>query len=335
MATGWTLNGNQLTTNDNVGIGTPNPAFPLHLALAKALRLEGGSNAADNADYFSFGGNGSFGIDSPGVPNGRFVVLNNGHVGVGTPTPAGKFTVVDHSAQMRFMDALGVALLFVSTSGNSAVFMLENQQSEWQIRVDGANGLRIFETNSGGFLGLDNASNLQVTGNETVGGNLQVARGATVVGDLQVTGNATVMGDILLPGADCAEEFDVGGSAALEPGTVVVMDDSGALRESQEAYDKKVAGVISGAGEYRHGLLLDRKPSHTPRVPLALVGKTYCKVDASYSQIQVGDLLTTSPTAGHAMKATDSSRAFGCTIGKALRVLDHGQGLIPILIALQ
>jgi hypothetical protein len=51
--------------------------------------------------------------------------------------------------------------------------------------------------------------------------------------------------------------------------------------------------------------------------------------------IEVGDLLTTSPTPGHAMKATDPVRAFGAVIGKALRALGDGQGLIPILVALQ
>ena len=67
----------------------------------------------------------------------------------------------------------------------------------------------------------------------------------------------------------------------------------------------------------------------------SLVGRTWCKVDASYSPIDVGDLLTTSPTAAHAMKATDQRRSFGAVIGKALRPLRAGQGLIPILIALQ
>jgi hypothetical protein len=61
----------------------------------------------------------------------------------------------------------------------------------------------------------------------------------------------------------------------------------------------------------------------------------YCKVDAQYSPIEVGDLLTTSPTPGHAMKADDPLKAFGTVIGKALRPLSEGQGLIPILIALQ
>ena len=71
------------------------------------------------------------------------------------------------------------------------------------------------------------------------------------------------------------------------------------------------------------------------RVPVALVGKVFCKVDARDVAIEVGDLLTTSPTPGHAMKAADPLQAFGTVIGKALRPLQAGQGLIPILVSLQ
>lgn len=70
-------------------------------------------------------------------------------------------------------------------------------------------------------------------------------------------------------------------------------------------------------------------------MPVALLGKVYCKADAQLSPIEVGDLLTTSPTPGHAMKAENPLAAFGSVIGKALAPLKGGQGLIPILIALQ
>ena len=73
----------------------------------------------------------------------------------------------------------------------------------------------------------------------------------------------------------------------------------------------------------------------TARIPIALSGKVYCKVDAEPSPIQIGDLLTTSETPGHAMKAEDPFKAFGAVLGKALRALGAGQGLIPILVALQ
>ena len=105
--------------------------------------------------------------------------------------------------------------------------------------------------------------------------------------------------------------------------------------ESSTAYDKRVAGVVSGAGGYRPGLILDRQPGQQGRAPLALLGKVYCKVDAGYGPIEVGDLLTTSPIRGHAMKADDPVKAFGAVIGKALKRFSGGTGLIPILIALQ
>ncbi len=38
---------------------------------------------------------------------------------------------------------------------------------------------------------------------------------------------------------------------------------------------------------------------------------------------------------GHAMKAENPLKAFGAVIGKALRPLKAGQGLIPVLISLQ
>lgn len=156
-------------------------------------------------------------------------------------------------------------------------------------------------------------------------------------GTVHITGNLTVDQDILLPPAaqDCAEDFDVRAGHNVEPGTVMVVDDEGALRPSEHDYDTRVAGVISGAGGYRPAMILGRGESATPRAPIALIGKVHCKADARYAPISVGDLLTSSPTRGHAMKASDPARAFGAVIGKALRPLPSGTGMIPILIALQ
>ncbi|PHN06769.1 hypothetical protein [Flavilitoribacter nigricans] len=164
-------------------------------------------------------------------------------------------------------------------------------------------------------------------------------------GDLRLLnseGNTTVhldgqAGDIILSNADFAEDFDIDGTVVdrITPGTVMVLDQRGRLQESKEPYDKKVAGVISGAGPYRPGIVMDKQADREHRLPVALVGKVYCRVDADYGAIEVGDLLTTSARPGHAMKATDPVRAFGAVMGKALRPLDKGQGMIPILVSLQ
>lgn len=154
-------------------------------------------------------------------------------------------------------------------------------------------------------------------------------------GAVQINGNVTVTGDVFLPGADCAEHFDLTEGEHVDAGAVVVIDSDGRLRQSAEPYDRKVAGVVSGAGKYRPGLILDKRATSDGRVPVALVGKVYCKVDAQYSPIDAGDILTTSPTQGHAMASRDPLRAAGATIGKALRACHEGCGLIPILVTLR
>jgi hypothetical protein len=142
-------------------------------------------------------------------------------------------------------------------------------------------------------------------------------------------------GDIILQNADCAEEFAVEGTDDVEPGTVMIIDDSGSLRPSTEAYDRRVAGVVSGAGGARPAIVLDKRPGQSARSPVALVGKVFCKVDAQHFPISVGDLLTTSSTRGHAMKASDPLKAFGAVLGKAMAPLSESTGLIPVLVALQ
>jgi hypothetical protein len=155
------------------------------------------------------------------------------------------------------------------------------------------------------------------------------------VGNVEVRGEVTVTHDIKLIGADCAEEFDICEPTEVEPGTVMVLSKDGKLVQSSNAYDKKVAGVISGGSNYKPGIVLDKKISQTQRAPIALLGKVYCRVDARHSSIEIGDLLTTSTIKGYAMKAEDPMRAFGAIIGKALGSIKEGMGMIPVLVTLQ
>jgi len=179
-------------------------------------------------------------------------------------------------------------------------------------------------------------------GNMWVGGN--GADGDIVIfsrrGDNRSTADATIhldgdAGDIVLQNADAAEDFPVAELADVEPGCVVVLGESGQIRPCDKAYDRRVAGVISGAGTLRPGMVLGRRADGVRRAPLALLGTVYCWVDADHGPIAVGDLLTTSPTAGHAMKASDPVAAFGCVLGKALDGCRAGVGLIRILVSLQ
>ena len=147
-----------------------------------------------------------------------------------------------------------------------------------------------------------------------------------------MAGTLAVAGDIVLAGADCAENFDVAGSKAPDPGTVVVIDpEDGGVRESREPYDRKVVGVVSGAGDFKRAIVLDGTKSERCCVPLGLSGKVYCKVDAEYSPIEAGDLLTTSSTPGHAMKAVDAVKAFGAGVFGRHAGTPAGEQCIPIV----
>jgi hypothetical protein len=157
-------------------------------------------------------------------------------------------------------------------------------------------------------------------------------------------GNVEVTGDISLLNGDCAEDFDISDleTNRVEAGTVMVLTENGSLLSSYQEYDKKVAGIVSGASGYRPAIILgkeeqsqNRERKNKDRLPIALMGKVYCKVDARHSSIEIGDLLTTSSTKGYAMKAQDPLKAFGAVIGKALGSIKEGMGMIPVLVALQ
>lgn len=185
------------------------------------------------------------------------------------------------------------------------------------------------ETNSPTFAGV---AGYALNPNGTGAGVYGESRGKGPAGFFK--GNVMVTGDVMLINADCAEEFEVTGPDAV-PGTVMAIGPSGALVPSQEAYSKKVVGIVSGAGGFRPAIILDRQGPRTGRAPIALIGKVCVKVDAQYGAVEPGDLLTSSPTPGHAMKAADARRAFGSVIGKALGTVTSGQGIVAALVVRQ
>lgn len=156
-----------------------------------------------------------------------------------------------------------------------------------------------------------------------------------VQGTVSVNGDLVVTGDVLLANRDLAERFELEPSAECIPGMVMIIGADGAVTPCARAYDKRVVGVISGAGTLRAAVTLGADDVGVRSAPIALVGTTYCWVDATDAAVEVGDLLTCSDTPGHAMKVTDHSRSPGSVIGKALAGWDNGRGLIPIVVALQ
>lgn len=140
-------------------------------------------------------------------------------------------------------------------------------------------------------------------------------------------------------GADLVEKFDSKGapSGECEPGTVVVIDDQspGKIRASRDRYDRKVAGVVSGAGGIPHGIHLGQGGALDGDTPVAMTGRVYVKCTTENGAIRPGDRLTTSSATGHAMRATDATLSDGSVIGKAMSSLDEETGLVLVLVNLQ
>jgi hypothetical protein len=99
------------------------------------------------------------------------------------------------------------------------------------------------------------ATRRPIGGNGQDGGIFLYPKTATNLGDL---GQANIVlsaekGDVTFANADCAEEFDIADAEEISPGMVMVLDEDGKLQQSRTAYDKKVAGVVYGAGDCKPG----------------------------------------------------------------------------------
>jgi hypothetical protein len=121
------------------------------------------------------------------------------------------------------------------------------------------------------------------------------------------------------------------------PGSVLVIDEEkpGSLKLCRSAYDRRVAGIVSGAGGIDPGITLNKDGMVTGGRNVALSGRVYALAETGNGPIEPGDLLTTSEVEGHAMKATDHGRTSGAVIGKAMSRLESGRGLVLVLVSLQ
>ena len=188
---------------------------------------------------------------------------------------------------------------------------------------------------SGGMLwgsssGIDSATGLKgVVGvADDNAGVLEVLNSSSTTA-FQLHGNyglRTVAGDL-------AEAFP---SPAAEPGSVMAIDPAqpGALALAHQPYDRRVAGVVAGAKDYKPGVTL-RGLAEIQGVTVTLSGTTYCLASDVNGPVRAGDLLTTSSIPGHAMRASDLDRARGAILGKAMEDLKGSRGHVLILASLQ
>jgi hypothetical protein len=136
-------------------------------------------------------------------------------------------------------------------------------------------------------------------------------------------------------GSDLVEGFETG--VRVEPGTVMCIDATGTgeLVPSSAPYDRRVAGIVSGAGGVSPGIRMGQTGVLDGEVPVAMAGRVYVRATAEGGSIEPGDLLTTSASIGRAMKAADPARSPGAVLGKALTGLSEDAGLVLVLVDLQ
>jgi hypothetical protein len=196
---------------------------------------------------------------------------------------------------------------------NSNLILSSNNDVEIRLDNDGGeNGVLRIASSTAYILTMDEKGILRL---------LSPTTGATVI----------EMGE----GLDYAEGFDVSDKNRIVPGTVLVIDPNnpGKLTISDKPYDTKVAGIVTGANSLNSAVRLGAGQFD---FDVALAGRVYANVDATYGEVSPGDLLTTSPTPGYAMVVKDYAKVQGAVLGKAMERLENGKkGQILVLVTLQ
>ncbi len=347
---GFTNSGNRLEVQDTlgnpeflvdhigrVGIGTGSPEAALHvkgtgwpdsfmylqsdLSNDTGIRLYEGSNVKWH--IFNMSDIGGLRIcNSDFSKDVFFAKQSNGKVGIGTTNPTAMLDVISRGTNEDVIAAHasdGSELFNVNEMGTGdGEVLIRDNTGAWKVRLS-AYGFSLF---NGGNVGIGDVG--LPTRKLVVRGNILVQSEGTGASVLE-----------LGEGLDYAEGFDVTEEDNIEAGTVLVIDSDnpGKLTVSRSAYDSKVAGIVAGANGIGSGVRLGvGQFDHD----VALAGRVFCNVDATQTAVQAGDLLTTSGTAGYAMKATDYDRARGSILGKAMQKLELGQkAQILVLVTLQ
>lgn len=309
-----------------------NHIVALALVLGMFLAIAGPASAQVlSGDYLILnrgGGNGGLIImEADGFPT-RYVDNRQGHIRFWS---AGRVDMtIRGDGKVGINESNPQSVLHVTGDTRSGAFIVDNGLANggfFEFLSQGNDTYRM--TNASGTFALQNIS------------DGQTVFSMSDTGDATFVGQATVSVLVITGGSDLSEQFDIAsaGGVQVEPGSVVSIDavNPGDLILSAKAYDRTVAGIVSGAGGLKPGMRMGQAGTiGSGKYPVALTGRVYCKADASQGAIVPGDLLTTSAVPGHAMKVVDHQAATGAIIGKAMTGLAEGeQGLVLVLVSLQ
>lgn len=288
------------------------------------------------------GGGGAAGIRGENLATSNGYGVYGTHAGAGwgvygqSPTGRGVFGLSTSGIGVRGQSTSGIAVNGFSNTNYGVYGQSDDNYGVYGLSTNDY-GVRGFSVNSHGVYGTCSGSGRGVYGYSATGYGGYFDAGSTGTA-LYVVGTASVAVLQIRGGADLAEKFEVACTEA-KPGMVVMIDPEqvGGMKLASGSYNRCVAGVISGANKLEAGMILGEFEGNSEKAqPIALTGRVWTYCDASESAIEPGDLLTTSETPGYAMAVTDSAKAPGATIGKAMSRLAKGEkGLVLVLVNLQ
>ena len=220
------------------------------------------------------------------------------------------------------VDSDGGAFWVSNNAGDSVTFVGADSDGEgvfWVSSAAGESRATLGVDADGGFLRVDDNADETVV--------LIAADSGGGAGFISVSGERV---------HDVAEVFDLETRDGVVPGSVMSVDalGSGALMPAAAPYDRKVVGVISGAGGFQHAMLIGSREDGSHDLPVALSGQVHVRVSAENGPISPGDFLVSSSSPGVAMAARDLERSIGAVVGKALQGFagDEPEGLIRMLV---
>ena len=321
----------KLANNGKVGIGNSQPQANLDIYSpehALAMTASGPDvTFYDNSHGYarnviqSINGDLNFFTESymsGGKPIAFLKLANNGNVGIGNSQPQANLDIYSPQHALA-MTASGPDVTFYDNSHGYARNVIQSINGDLNFFTEsymsGANTLAFLKLANNGNVGIGNA---------------------TPQSKLDVLGNTRTCSLTITAGCDVAEPFPLE-SVDTPKGTVVVIDREhpGQLKSSSHSYDRRVAGIVSGANGINPGISLQQAGAFDTGQNVALSGRVYVLAEADSSPIEPGDLLTTSEVPGHAMKVTDYTKAQGAILGKAMSALDKGKGMVLVLVSLQ